>query len=515
MFVVPLGVEAKTRDFPLATLTIVVLVFFYSVMNMRVSTNFLEAYMELPERRAYQVELKAYLVGECPKYVDKYACQIFNKEIQPEQLSDAGYVRRLLENRTTGPREKPLTGSQLDQLETLVKPWTKERDILRMNEPGPAFEKLKASLIASENATRDLLKKHKLFSSKNFDPIALMRAQFLHADWMHLIGNMVFLLLLALPVEQRLGLGTFVGVYLLSGTAGIMSHALFPSQGLYILGASANVFGIAGAFVALFFKQRMRLWVSFFFVSNRVVMIPVLLYFAAWIVAEEVLGVASIDGSNVAHSAHLVGLFVGFLCAAAYQKFYPLAPGIIYPYEAIIQIKAQRTLKPLRLFQTYKDWMRMNPSSPQAATGLLVSGAMLMKENPKDQGMAEFLKHEWPEILERNLQHKEFVDKVPLDWLKGDGLKIDPGMLRKSMAKFVETDERRAEWILLVHVLWGMEERGFPELEERLRKLSESVLQEPDFIESIQNSALRNEGLAQFLEKMGLWLAIRKDSYAG
>lgn len=499
----------------MATLTIVVLVFFYSVMNMRVSTNFLEAYMELPERRAYQVELKAYLSGECPKYLDDYACRIFSKEIQPEQLSDAAYVRRLLENRATGPREKPLTSEQLEKLEIFVKPWVKEQNVLRMDEPGPAFQKLKAALVASEQGTRELLKKYKLFSAKNFDPVALVRAQFLHADWMHLIGNMVFLLLLALPVEQRLGLGAFVGFYLLSGTAGIMSHALFPSQGLYILGASANVFGIAGAFVALFFRQRMRLWVSFFFFSNRVVMIPVLFYFAAWVVAEEVLGVASIDGTNVAHSAHLVGFIVGFLCAAAYQKLYPLAPGIIYPYEQIIQIKAQRTLKPLRLFQTYKDWMRMNPSSPQAATGLLVSGAMLMKENPKDQGMAEFLKHEWPEIFERNLRHREFVDKIPLDWLKGDGLKLDPEGLRKAMTLFHQADERRAEWILLVHVLWGMEERGFPELEERLRKLSESVLQEPDFIESIQNSAVRNEGLAQFLEKMGLWLAIRKDSYAG
>lgn len=515
MFVLPLGVEAKTRDFPLATVIIVAVVFFYSVMNMKVSTNFLEAYMELPERRIYQVELKNFLTGECPKFLDKASCQAFTKDIQPEQLSDAKYVKRLLETRSTGPREKPLTAEQLDQIEVFVKPWTNERDVLRMNEPGPAFQKLQAALQASETATRDLLKKHKLFSAKNFDPLALLRAQFLHADWMHLIGNMVFLLLLALPVEQRLGLGAFLGFYLLSGTIGIMSHALFPSQGLYIIGASANVFGIAGAFLALFYKQKMRLWVSFFFFSNRVVMIPVLFYFAAWIVAEEVIGVASIDGSNVAHSAHLVGLFAGLICAAAYQKLYPLAPGIIYPYEAIIQIKAQRTLKPLRLFQTYKDWMRMNPSSPQAATGLLVSGAMLMKENPKDQGMAEFLKHEWPDILERNLKHKDFMDRVPLDWLKGEGLKLDPGMLRKAIAFFHQADERRAEWILLVHVLWGMEERGFPELEDRLRKLSESVLQEPDFIESLQNSAMRNENLHEFFEKMGLWLAIRKDSYAG
>lgn len=514
MFVLPLGVEAKTRDIPFATLTIVVLVCFYSIMNMRVSTNFLEAYMELPERRAFQHELKQYLDGECPKYLETKTCRIFAKEILPEQLVDAGYVRRLLASRATGPREAPLTPAELDKVETFVQPWTREKDILRMNEPGPAFARLKKALVDSENALTETLRKYRLFSSMNLDPLALIRAQFLHADWMHLAGNMLFLLLLAFPVEQRLGLGMFVAIYLISGCAGLLGNVLVSSGGHYVLGASANVFGIAGAFLALFARHRMRLWVSFFFASNRVVMIPVLIYFAAWILAEEILGVASIDGSNVAHGAHLIGFSVGLIGASIYARLNPLGPGIVYPYEKIIQIKAQRTLKPLRLFQTYKDWMRMNPSSPQAATGLLVSGAMLIKENPKDQGMAEFLKHEWPEILDRNLKNREFIDRIPIDWLKTEGLKLDPEKLRKAMAHYHAAGDVRAEWILLTYVLWGQEERGFPELEERLRKLSEMVLQEPDFVEALQLASVRNETLAEFLEKNGVWLALRKDDYA-
>lgn len=515
MFVLPLGVEAKTRDIPFATLTIVVLVFFYSVMNMRVSTNFLEAYMELPERRAYQLELKEYLNLECSKYLEKPTCQAFRKEIAPEQLISGKYVRELLAVRASGSGERPLDPVQLERVEVFVEPWLKEARVLKMQEPGPAFAKLRESLKVSEAKTKELLKEHRLFSSKNQDPLSLMRAQFLHADWMHLLGNMVFLLLLAFPVEQRLGAGVFVGLYLLTGTAGIYLHTLFSGEGLYVVGASGNVFGVAGAFMALFYNQRMRLWVSFFFVSNRVVLVPVALYFSFWVMAEEILGVASIDGSNVAHWAHLAGAVVGLGFGVIYRMLNPLGEGIIYPYEEIIQIKAQRTLKPLRLFHTYKDWMRMNPSSVQAAHGLLVSGAMLMKENPKDQGMAEFLKNEWPAIFERNLHNEKFVEKIPLDWLKGENLQLDPELLRKAMTQFHHSKEMRAEWVMLMHVLWGMDERGFPELEERLRKLSEVLLQEADFIDALQNTVARNTELALYVQHLGIWLGNKKDSYVG
>jgi len=284
---------------------------------------------------------------------------------------------------------------------------------------------------------------------------------------------------------------------------------------LFIVGASANVFGIAGAFLALFYKERMRVLVSFFFVSNRVVLVPVAVYFAFWIVLEEVLGVATVDGSNVAHGAHLGGFAVGFAMSSIYQKLAPLGEGLIYPYEKIIQIRAQRTVKPLKLFNTFVDWLKMNPSSAQAATGLLISGRMLLKENPNEPGLQNFLKTQWPQLFERNLKNSAFIEKVPLDWLRGADLRTDPDKLRKAVAHYHQSNQARAEWTLLIYVLWGCDERGFPELEDRLRKLTEVVLQEPDFVDSVQTSANRSHELDQFFQRVGIWLANAKGTYAG
>lgn len=512
MFVLPLGVEAKTRDFPFATITLVALVFFYSLLYMKVSTHFIEAYMEIPERRAYQVELKSYLTKRCFELIDQATCQVFKKEVLPEQLQDAGYVVRQVRSADTG--RSRLKADQLQQLATFLKPWMNENDVLKYNESDAGYVALRAKLLASQARVKAELQRQRLYSVINQDAVSLARAQFLHGGWMHLLGNMLFLLLLAFPVEQRLGAGMFIFVYMLSGSVGLMAHTLMSSEGLYILGASANVFGIAGAFMALFYKQRMRLWLSFFFIGNRIVVVPVVVYFAIWVIAEEILGVASIDGSNVAHGAHLAGFAVGFLTSVVFQKLSPLDDGLIYPYEKIIQIRAQRTVKPAKLFRIFQEWLTMNPSSQPAAMGVLISGQMLMKENSKDGKLREFLSSGWPELVHRYLKNPDFVEKIPLDWLKLEYLKIDPVHLRQALQAHHNTNHERAEWVILIYVLWGQQERGFPELDARFAKLNEKVLQQEEFIESLQLTIKRSPELAQFFEQRGIWLAQSKESYA-
>lgn len=507
MFILPLGVEAKTVDVPWATLTIVVCVVFYSMLNLRISQSTLESYMEIPERRAYQVELKTYLVKICPGLIERSTCALFQKEVLPEHLRDASFVVRSLGDQ--------LDAAQQDQLKIFLTPWMSESNVLRMNEPGPEFQTLRQALQKSQVKVKKLLKDNNLFSAMNRDPLALMRAQFLHGGLMHLFGNMLFLLLLAFPVEQRLGGALFLIVYAVAGTFGLWLNSVVSVEGLYIVGASANVFGIAGAFLALFMKQRMRILVSFFLLSHQVVLIPVALYFGLWIVLEEVLGVADLSGSNVAHIAHLGGFAVGFMICEVYQRLSPLGEGLVYPYEKALQIAAQRTVKPLRLFQTFSHWMSLNPSSLQAAQGLLISGAMMMRENPQEPSLRLFLLERWPKIFARNLKNSEFVEKIPFEWLRLDHLKVDPEKLRRCLAQYHERGQQRAEWVLLLYILWGREERGFPELEERLKLLSATLMRDADFVESAQGSALRCSELAAYFTKQGLWLGHAGVTHAG
>ena len=132
---------------------------------------------------------------------------------------------------------------------------------------------------------------------------------FLHANLMHVLFNMLVLYFLGSEVERVLGSRYFIAIYLVAGVLGGLGWLLLSPGGLCI-GASGAVFGLLGAYVALF-PQR-YITVLIFFV------LPVTL--RAWVLAlvfagMEFLMMMSQPGSGVAHSAHLAGLLAGYLFA--------------------------------------------------------------------------------------------------------------------------------------------------------------------------------------------------------
>lgn len=141
---------------------------------------------------------------------------------------------------------------------------------------------------------------------------SLLTHMFLHGSLFHLIGNMLFLWIFGAAVEDRLGPGPFIGLYLLSGLAGTLVFAATAwGSAAPALGASGAVSGAMGAFVVLHARRRVLSITGP--LPFMAVVLPawalVGLYFATQFLTP--------DDAGIAWPAHVGGLVVGGLLALA------------------------------------------------------------------------------------------------------------------------------------------------------------------------------------------------------
>jgi membrane associated rhomboid family serine protease len=137
--------------------------------------------------------------------------------------------------------------------------------------------------------------------------LTLITYMFLHAGWMHLIGNMLFLWVFGDNIEDAMGHVRFLAFYFLCGAAGGIAHALAnPMSEAPLIGASAAVAGTLAAYLIL--HPKVKLWVL---VLGR---IPLKLSAAwaigAWIVFQFVNLFFALD-PGTAYWAHIGGFAAG------------------------------------------------------------------------------------------------------------------------------------------------------------------------------------------------------------
>ncbi|MCA9282912.1 MAG: rhomboid family intramembrane serine protease [Phycisphaeraceae bacterium] len=136
----------------------------------------------------------------------------------------------------------------------------------------------------------------------------LITYQFLHADWMHILGNMLFLFVFGPPVEDRFGRVGFLAFYLVGGVAAGAIHMAFSD--LPVLGASGAISAVTGAFLVLFPLTHIRVLLFFFIIG--VYSIPSW-WFIAFAIARDLFfqGLGGGEGSGVAYMAHIGGYIFG------------------------------------------------------------------------------------------------------------------------------------------------------------------------------------------------------------
>ena len=95
----------------------------------------------------------------------------------------------------------------------------------------------------------------------------LFTHMFLHAGWMHLLGNMLFLWVFGDNVEDILGHGKYLLFYLLCGvTAGLAQVAMDPYSRVPMVGASGAIAGVMGAFLVKFPRSEVKMLTWFILV---------------------------------------------------------------------------------------------------------------------------------------------------------------------------------------------------------------------------------------------------------
>lgn len=154
---------------------------------------------------------------------------------------------------------------------------------------------------------------------EGWNPLRAISAGFLHAGWLHLIGNMWFLFLFGGAVEGKLGYKWTLGLYgvclLLSD---ISQHVFAPEFGL-LLGASGAVGGLAGAYWFLFCRSRIQFfyWLFFWIGTMSLSVNWAMIYLFGWDMVMFFAG----EESAIAHSAHVGGLVSGMVLGLLLRHF--------------------------------------------------------------------------------------------------------------------------------------------------------------------------------------------------
>jgi membrane associated rhomboid family serine protease len=153
--------------------------------------------------------------------------------------------------------------------------------------------------------------------------LAPLTAMFLHAGFMHIAGNMLFLAAFAPAVEDRMGRPGFLLFYLLGGLAATAAQVLTgPSSTVPELGASGAIAAVMGAFLVTYPRDRIKvLW--FFGLFFTITRVPAYLLVGFWLLAQvlnQVGAVVQADGGGVAYAAHVGGAFFGIVTARRFDR---------------------------------------------------------------------------------------------------------------------------------------------------------------------------------------------------
>ncbi len=154
--------------------------------------------------------------------------------------------------------------------------------------------------------------------------ITILTAMFMHAGWMHIIGNMVFLWAFGPEVEDTMGRPKYLAFYLLSGlVASVAQTAIAPGSTIPNLGASGAIAGVMGAFLVTYPRDKIRavLFIGWF---ARITFIPAALLIGVWFLIQLFSQVGSVSnvqsGGGVAYAAHVGGFIFGAITARLFEN---------------------------------------------------------------------------------------------------------------------------------------------------------------------------------------------------
>lgn len=142
-------------------------------------------------------------------------------------------------------------------------------------------------------------------------PATLLTSLLLHADWLHLFGNLLFLLIFGFAAERVLGSRRFLALFVLCGALANLAGAWALSGGSApIVGASGAVSAIVGAWLALFPQAHLGLVLPLG-LYLEFVRVPASLLIGFWALLQVIFSLIDPAFGKIAWSVHLAGFALG------------------------------------------------------------------------------------------------------------------------------------------------------------------------------------------------------------
>lgn len=190
-----------------------------------------------------------------------------------------------------------------------------------------------------------------LSNALSFSPIYLqtgdnlytiITSMFAHSSIFHLLGNMLFLILLGPALEQRIGKAKFAAAYFISGiVATLVFSAMVWNDAViyYLLGASGAISGIIGTFLVNYPRDKITMVLGFIVMPN----VPVWAVTAAWFFFDVILAMSSPATAWQAHlGGFLAGLVIGLLIYRSVRTEHPETAPSVKSLEEIATNDRQR-----------------------------------------------------------------------------------------------------------------------------------------------------------------------------
>jgi membrane associated rhomboid family serine protease len=152
--------------------------------------------------------------------------------------------------------------------------------------------------------------------------VPIFTSMFLHASFMHVAGNMLFLWIFGDNVEDFLGHFKYLVFYLTSGVAAALTQILVnPSSRLPTVGASGAIAGVLGAYFILYPRARVLVWFPPIFLFH----VPAWLMLGYWFLYQFFSGTVTViaetaQQGGVAFWAHIGGFAAGVILIKVFPE---------------------------------------------------------------------------------------------------------------------------------------------------------------------------------------------------
>ena len=135
-----------------------------------------------------------------------------------------------------------------------------------------------------------------------------LSSMFMHGNFAHIFGNMLFLWIFGDNLENLLGHIRYIAFYIVCGLAAALAQIMMgPDSVIPMLGASGAISGVLGGYVLLFPKRQVRA-----IIFNFLTTVPAFVAIGIWIAYQLIVGYLTPAGTGgVAYAAHIGGFIAG------------------------------------------------------------------------------------------------------------------------------------------------------------------------------------------------------------